>query len=335
MIPRTIPTWQSKTWQDELSDLITQPEELLTLLNLNPALLADAKRAASLFPLRVTRSYVARMAKSDPADPLLRQVLPLAEELVSTPNYSTDPLGESHFNPVPGLIHKYHGRVLLITTPQCAINCRYCFRRHFDYSANAPSRVQWQQALKYIDADSQLEEVILSGGDPLVASDKQLTWLVDQLSRIEHVKRLRIHTRLPIVLPARITQKLITALQQPTLQTVMVIHANHAQEIDNQVNTALAMLKQGGITTLNQSVLLKGVNDSANKLAILSKVLFQQGVLPYYLHLLDTVEGAAGFAVDLGRAKAIYSELLTMLPGYLVPKLVREEPGAKSKTPVI
>lgn len=335
MIPRTIPTWQSQTWQEELSELITRPEELFNLLELDPALLPAANQAADLFPFRTTRSFVSRMRRGDPNDPLLRQVLPMGDELEPDNSFSTDPLEESKFNPVRGIVHKYAGRVLLITSPQCAINCRYCFRRHFDYSANSPSRKEWQDALEYIRLDNTIEEVILSGGDPLAASDRQLKWLLAELAGIAHLTRLRIHSRLPIVLPSRITPELIEIIRSSRLQPVMVIHANHANEVNGEVGEALNQLKNANITLLNQSVLLKGVNDSAAVLASLSKVLFGHGVLPYYVHMLDLVKGAAGFKVDPARARAIYRELLTLLPGYLVPRPVKEDPGAASKTPVI
>lgn len=334
MIPRTIPTWQSKTWQEELSELITRPEELIELLELDPALLPAAKQAAELFPFRTTRSFVSRMRAGDPNDPLLRQVLPLKEELKADKSFSTDPLQESQFNPVRGVVHKYTGRVLLITSPQCAINCRYCFRRHFDYNANSPSRKEWQAALEYIRLDNTIEEVILSGGDPLAASDRQLEWLIGELADIAHLSRLRIHSRLPIVLPSRITPEFVALIHSSRLQPVMVVHANHSNEIDKEVAEAFNKMKSAGITLLNQSVLLNGVNDSATVLASLSKTLFAHGVLPYYVHMLDLVEGAAGFNVDPSRVRTIYRELLTLLPGYLVPKMVKEEPGAASKTPV-
>lgn len=335
MIHRTIPTWQSKTWQEELADLITRPEELLDLLNLDPALLPEAKRASQLFPLRVTRSFASRMRSGDPFDPLLRQVLPVGEELKPHAGFSADPLQETRFNPVSGIVHKYAGRVLLITSPQCAINCRYCFRRHFDYSSNSPSKKEWQEALNYIRHNDTIEEVILSGGDPLATSDRQLEWLLAQLNNIPHLTRLRIHSRLPVVLPSRVTGELVGFLRSSRLQSVMVVHANHPNEIDCDVRDGFARMKNAGITLLNQSVLLKGVNDSAPTLASLSKALFANGVLPYYVHMLDPVEGASGFIVDSSRSSAIYRELLTLLPGYLVPKLVKEEPGAASKTPMI
>ena len=314
--------------------MVTDPTELLTLVGLDPSLLASARRAAALFPLTVTRPYLERIEKGNINDPLLRQVLPVAEECLTEAEFTRDPLAEGEFNPAKGIIHKYHGRVLLVTTPRCAINCRFCFRRHFDYAANTPSRQQWLQALQYITADTSIDEVILSGGDPLIASDKQLAWLIKQLDGISHLQRLRIHTRLPIVLPSRITDTLISLLQTARLQPVIVVHCNHPNEIDEPVKQIFKMMLDAGITLLNQSVLLKGVNDSASTLVLLSKTLFRSGVLSYYLHMLDKVEGAAHFHLDETDIRKIYSEMLARLPGYLVPKLVKEVPGSTSKTPI-
>jgi EF-P beta-lysylation protein EpmB len=335
MITHTLPTWQSKSWQEELADLVTSPQELFELLHLDPCELDNAYRASESFPLRATRAYVSRIVPGNPNDPLLRQILPLGGELDAVPGYVADPLQESHANPLPGLIHKYRGRVLFVVAPQCAINCRYCFRRHFPYQDNTPGRNQWQAALDYIREDNTIEEVIYSGGDPLVVSDRQLAWLSREIAAIGHVKRLRVHSRLPIVAPNRITEQCLEWLSLPDLQTVMVIHCNHAQEIDQYVAEAMGRLKQAGVTLLNQTVLLRGINDDSETLANLSEALFRAGVLPYYLHLLDKVAGAAHFAVSEAAASALYQSLLARLPGYLVPKLVRETPGAASKTPVL
>ena len=334
MIHRTIPTWQARSWQDELSQLITEPEALFTALKLDPSHLEAAKRATSLFPLRVTQSFVNRMKLGNINDPLLLQVLPLREEFNRHPGYTTDPLEEADSNPVPGLIHKYHSRVLLIGAPQCAINCRYCFRRHFDYQANTPSRAQWLDALGYIRSTPEIDEVILSGGDPLVTSDRQLAWLIDELAAIPHLQRLRIHSRLPIVLPSRVTPELVNILTSSRLQPVLVVHCNHPQELDSEVESAFELLRNQGITLLNQTVLLKCINNDAETLIQLSKELFKLGVLPYYLHLLDKVEGTTHFDQNERDAKRLHSAMLAHLPGYLVPKLVREDAGATSKTPV-
>lgn len=333
MIPRTIATWHIKSWQEELSQLVRSPAELIARLNLDPALLPAANQAAEVFPVRATESYLARIKPGDPNDPLLRQILPLDAELTSPADYSRDPLHELESNPVPGLVHKYAGRVLLVASGACAINCRYCFRRHFPYETNTPGRQDWQAALDYIRTDSSLEEVILSGGDPLAVSDKQFAWLLQQLDAIPHVTRLRIHSRLPIVLPSRMSPEWLEILRASRLDKVLVIHANHPQELDESVRAALARVAASGVMLLNQSVLLAGVNDEAAVLAELSRTLIRFGVLPYYLHLLDKVDGAAHFAVADEKAQAIKQSLLQSLPGYMVPRLVREVAGAASKTP--
>ncbi len=335
MIPRTIPTWQSKSWQEELADIVTDPAELISMLKLDDKYLNEAKQACLAFPLRATRSYIKRIKPGDINDPLLKQILPLGTELDDIPGYTLDPLMEADFTPTPGLIHKYKGRVLLVAANQCAINCRYCFRRHFDYQSHNLSQEQWGNSLRYIENNLDIEEVILSGGDPLSASDKKIEWLVDRLASFSHITRLRIHTRLPIVAPSRVTDKLMAILTKTRLQSVIVVHINHPQEIDNEVTATLQKINASAITLLNQSVLLKGVNDNENTLTELSKTLFRQGVLPYYLHLLDKVVGTAHFDVEEAHASSLYKALLANLPGYLVPKLVKEAPNAPSKVPVI
>jgi len=283
--------------------------------------------------LRATQSYISRIKKGDPDDPLLRQILPRIEELVDRPGFSTDPLNESGSNPAAGIIHKYKRRALLIVTQACAIHCRYCFRRHFPYQENIGTQ-QWQQALDYLRKDSSLNEVILSGGDPLSANDLQLARLSTELAAIGHIERLRIHTRMPVVLPARIDSKLLAWLERWPGQKVVVIHSNHPNELNEEVAEAIHKLQTAGATVLNQSVLLRGVNDHAPTLARLSEKLFDIGVLPYYLHQLDPVSGAAHFEVDDDRARKIIAEVSAHLSGYLVPRLVREKPGAPAKQPV-
>jgi EF-P beta-lysylation protein EpmB len=334
MITRSVATVDSLTWQDQLANSIRNPEQLLKLLDLDPSLLDGALKAHQDFPLRVPLPYLQRINKGDPTDPLLRQVLPLGNELLAAPGYSEDPLDEQSANPIPGLVHKYHGRVLLIVSPNCAINCRYCFRRHFPYQDNKPGRNEWQQALSYIANDSSISEVIFSGGDPLAASDKQLKWLTENVAQIDHVKRLRVHTRLPIVIPDRITNSCLQWLTCTRLKTSMVIHSNHPNELDTAVAHALNQLKGAGVTLLNQTVLLSGINDSLPVLQQLSERLFDIGVLPYYLHQLDRINGAAHFEVSDAQAKLLVSELMATLPGYLVPKLVREMPNVKYKAPL-
>jgi L-lysine 2,3-aminomutase len=319
-------------WQVQLRNVITSRRELLDALGLSTDDVGLSGGACEDFPLKVPRSFVQRMRPGDPNDPLLLQVLSSELEMADTVAYSRDPVGESGAtNPRRGIMHKYHGRVLLIVSGGCAVNCRYCFRRHFPYHENLNSRQQWHEALDYIRADSSIEEVILSGGDPLVVTDEQLLQLVEQIARIGHVQRLRIHSRLPVVLPARITDKLLDAITHARLQTIMVIHCNHAREIDESVAFALTALRHRDITLLNQAVLLAGINDSLEAQLDLCQRLFATGTLPYYLHLLDKVQGSAHFDVPESKARRLLAGLSARLPGYLVPKLVREIAGADSK----
>lgn len=334
MIHGSLAPVESVSWQSLLSRSITDPEQLLRRLELDPALLAGARAGAADFPLRVPEPFIERMHKSDPNDPLLRQVLPLGEELLEHPDYVLDPLGEQHTNTRAGIIHKYHGRLLLIVSGGCAVNCRYCFRRHFPYGDNNLSTEQWQQALDYIRGDQSISEVIYSGGDPLAASDKRLAWLTREIAAIPHVRRLRVHTRLPVVIPQRVTSELIDALCGTRLPVVMVLHSNHANEFDAALGNAVLRLRQAGITLLNQTVLLRGVNDSLETLISLSETLGDHGILPYYLHVLDHVKGAQHFHVDDGAAMGLAAEMLARLPGFLVPRLVREVAGETSKTPL-
>ena len=320
-------------WRRALAEAITDADTLLALLGL-PAESAAAGPAASQFALRVPRGFVARMRPGDRRDPLLLQVLPDAAECAASTGYSSDPLGEAAAMAAPGLLHKYPGRVLLTLTGACGVHCRYCFRRHYPYAEANPSGQHWATALDYIAADTSIREVILSGGDPLSLSDARLARQITDLEKLPHVTRLRLHSRLPIVLPERVTPALLELLGSSRLQPILVVHANHPNEIDSQVRQALLQLKAAGITLLNQSVLLRGVNDTADCLAALSEALFDAGTLPYYLHQLDRVQGAAHFEVDDARARAILYTLLARLPGYLVPRLVREEAGKAGKTPL-
>jgi len=319
-------------WQKALSDLITDPKELLSMLELDPMLLDRAEAAVRQFPLKVPRRFLDQIEKGNPRDPLLLQVLPLAAELTEHADYVSDPLEEIKSNPIPGLLHKYHGRVLLTLTSACAVHCRYCFRRNFPYEDNNPGMSGWRALFDYIQQDSTITEVILSGGDPLSMSDKSLKLFCDQLQLIPHVKRLRFHTRLPVVLPERITDEFIDWITSVPFNVVMVIHMNHAREMSDAVKTVLQRLLNARVTLLNQSVLLKGVNDDVAILAELSEVLFAAGVLPYYLHVLDKVKGAAHFDMPEENAIQLHTALTHVLPGYLVPKLVREEAGEGAKT---
>jgi L-lysine 2,3-aminomutase len=321
-------------WRRELAEAIRDPAELLRILDLPATLLSAAERAAALFPLLAPRGFVARMRKGDVHDPLLRQVLPLGEETLSVPGFSADPLAETTCGPRPGVLHKYHGRALLVTTGACAVHCRYCFRRHFAYDELPRGRRWWSDAVEYVRADASLHEVLLSGGDPLTLPDAQLAALAEEFAEIPHLERLRVHTRLPVVLPSRVDQQLLTWLTGSRLAPVVVIHANHPAEIADDVALACRRLRDAGVTVLNQSVLLRGVNDDVGVLTELSERLFRAGVLPYYLHALDHVAGAGHFLVDDGRARALHTALAAQLPGYLVPRLVREEPGQAGKTPL-
>ncbi|MFO7277754.1 MAG: EF-P beta-lysylation protein EpmB [Pseudomonadota bacterium] len=329
--PRRTDSGIATRWQRELAEAVKSPRELVAALGLDPAVLPGALAADEVFRLRVPWSYVRRMRRGDPADPLLRQVLPVARELDEHPGYTGDPLGERAALRAPGLLHKYHGRVLLVTTPACAVHCRYCFRREFPYAEQTAGAPRWNEALEVIRNDASIEEVILSGGDPLSLSDARLAQLTDALARIPHVRRLRVHTRTPIVLPSRVDEGLERWLSRLPWPVVLVLHANHPNEIDADVRSACGRLRATGATLLNQSVLLAGVNDDAEVLAELSRRLFDCGVLPYYLHLLDRVRGAAHFEVDEERARRIAGELAASLPGYLVPRLAREVYGAPAK----
>lgn len=332
MIPRSQVIQQLGSWQQQLASAISDPRELLAMLDLDADRFALSDSASQQFHLRVPLSFVQRMRSGDYHDPLLRQVLPVNDENNLQPGYSEDPLMESATMPVPGLLHKYRGRVLLTVTGACAIHCRYCFRRHFPYSSANPAASEWQQALAYIYTHSDIEEVILSGGDPLSLTDDKLSKLVGQLQTIPHLRRLRIHTRTPVVLPARINTALLDWLSATPLKTIMVLHINHANEIGAELSEAVQALARTGTSLLNQSVLLKGVNDSIDTLRVLSGRLIESGILPYYLHQLDPVQGAAHFAVDDGAAVKIVQALNQCLPGYMVPKLVREIAGHGSKT---
>ena len=319
-------------WQTVLSQTISSPAQLISYLELPESLLDRADQACLEFAMRVPKPWLDRIEKGNIHDPLLKQILPAAEELHQVPGFITDPLAEKESNPTEGLIHKYQGRVLVVLTGACAINCRYCFRRHFPYQENKLGPEQWQAILDYIQADTSISEVIFSGGDPLVSSDKRLQQLVQDLEQIPHLQRLRIHSRLPVVLPQRVTANLCSILEKTRLNVVTVIHSNHANEIDNAVAQAVTLLKQAGSTVLNQAVLLRGINDSVEQLKALSETLFQAGILPYYLFTFDPVKGAAHFDVPDSEAKQLIQQLQAQLPGYLVPKLAREIPGQPSKT---
>lgn len=318
-----------------MAGAIRDPLDLLERLRLSPERWGPgAQRGHGLFPVFVPEPYLARIEPGNPDDPLLRQVLPLDEEAHPVPGFTADPLDEATSTATPGLIRKYRTRALLVMTGACAINCRYCFRRLFPYNEHKLGSEEQRQALDFLERHTEINEVILSGGDPLVTSDRSLAHWVSALQPIKHIRRLRIHTRLPVVIPQRVTDDLLDLLEQSRFQSVIVLHINHPAEIDTAVIQACRSLKGTGATLLNQSVLLNGINDSAATLSALSERLFEAGVLPYYLHSLDPVEGAAHFQVPVLRARMLMSEMLEMLPGFLVPKLVREFPGRSSKTPL-
>ncbi len=327
---------QKSAWQTAMANAVTDPAILLDLLALDSALLKPAQKAAKLFGLRVPHSFIQRMEKGNPNDPLLLQVLPLHAELNPILGFSADPLGEQEkkYNILPGLLHKYHGRVLITLVGSCGINCRYCFRREFPYENNNPGKKGWDKILTYISERPDITEVILSGGDPLVGSDDFLKSFCDQLLQIPHVTTLRIHSRMPIVIPERITDSLINYLRDYPLRKILVLHTNHPNEINSEVILALKKLSLINMTLLNQSVLLKNINANSKTLTSLSEKLWSMGVLPYYLHLLDKVSGTAHFDIGEITAKKLVGKLQENLPGYLVPKLVREVPGEKHKTPI-
>jgi len=337
MIPEIDTLWHPKhienTWQQALRQVIRDPNQLLSLLDLSHHPLAQQIVQQPRFPLRVPLGYIARMQKGNFDDPLLRQVLPLRMELQQHRAFSCDPVGDKAAEKIPNLLHKYQGRMLILATSACAIHCRYCFRQHHQYISENP--LINQQIIDTMRADQTLTEIILSGGDPLMLDDESLAHFTAQLATIPQIKRLRLHTRMPIVLPERITINLIKSLTSTHLSLIIIIHANHANEFDQKVRSALYKLFEAGITLLNQSVLLHGVNDNKEALTHLSETLFQNHVIPYYLHLLDKVQGAQHFDIPEKQAIKLIDSMRKNLPGYLVPKLVREIAGLPYKQQII
>jgi L-lysine 2,3-aminomutase len=327
--------YQEQNWQSQLSDLITDPHELLSLLNLSPEqLLSGALLASEQFKLRVPRAFVDKIKPGDPFDPLLLQVLPHHLELEEHAGFVTDPLGEEQANQQPGVLHKYKSRFLLTLTGACAVHCRYCFRRHFPYQENLPKNDDWVNIAQYIQQHPDINEVILSGGDPLTLNNRKLKLWIDRLETLPQIQFLRIHSRVPVVMPTRLDDEFISLLKNSRLRIILVIHSNHASELDDFTCAKLNALVQAHITVFNQAVLLKGVNDSTQVLVDLSYRLFQAGVLPYYLHVLDKVKGAHHFDLPAKDIDDLYRDVLASLPGYLVPKLVREIAGENNKTPL-
>ena len=321
-------------WQKALREAVRDPRELLDLLGLDRLAPRLSDEAMVQFPLRVPRGFVARMRRGDPSDPLLRQVLPLDDEMRPMPGFGLDAVGDGAAKTAPGVIQKYRGRALLVATGSCAIHCRYCFRRHFPYAEETAARDGWRDAVDLIRRDASIEEVLLSGGDPLSLSNGKLAELTGALADIPHLRRLRIHSRLPIVVPERVDDGLMGWLSTLPWPVTLVVHANHANEFDGTVDAALGRLRAAGVHLLNQAVLLRGVNDSVDALGALSERGFAAGVLPYYLHQLDRVAGVAHFEVDDAHARALHAGLAARLSGYLVPRLVREIPGDTGKRPL-
>ncbi len=317
------------SWQASIRDALRTAGDLRAAVGLPPG---DDRDHG--FPVMVTREFAGRIVRGDPHDPLLRQVLPVNAESASVVGFVNDPVGDPAAAAAPGLLHKYDGRALILTTPACGIHCRYCFRRTFDYKTHSGRTEQFASAIEYLQNNSSIAEVLLSGGDPLMMTDASLSQLIDQIESIEHVRRLRLHTRMPIVVPSRVTDALLQRLRSSRLAVWMVVHVNHAAEIDSATARALTRLVDAGVPVLNQSVLLAGVNDTVDALADLSERLIDLRVIPYYLHLLDRVAGAAHFDVPRPRAVALIDQLRGRLPGYAVPRLVREIAGQSSKTPI-
>jgi EF-P beta-lysylation protein EpmB len=320
-------------WQKELANVVTCPKKLVEMLGLEAHFTEKDLEARRLFPMRVPQPFINKMRFGDPNDPLLLQVLPQHQEFITQIGYNKDPLEEQQ-SAIPGLLHKYRSRVLVMFKTGCAVNCRYCFRRHFPYQDNQVNKQALLEVIKYLKSHSHVNEVILSGGDPLMAKDNAISWFLEQLEQLPQIKRLRIHSRLPVVIPARITLELCERFKASPLKIIFVNHINHGNEIDDDFENAMQMLKQANVTLLNQAVLLKGINDTVEAQVALSEKLFEADILPYYLHLLDKVEGASHFDMSEEAALNLMAGMLAELPGFLVPKLVREIGGKTSKTPI-
>ena len=321
-------------WQQQLKDAVTSSVVLLELLGLQKEQLGDVAQvtvAHQQFAVRVPRPFIAKMEKGNADDPLLKQVLVHSQELDVVAGYTRDPLAEMSANPLPGLLHKYKTRVLLTLSVACAVNCRYCFRRHFPYEDQAMDFSRQQAVIAYLREHPEINEVILSGGDPLMLKDQRLDDWLQQLEAVQSLTRLRIHTRFPVVIPDRITFELAQTLSRSRLKAIVVLHINHRNEIDDALIKQLKLLLSENVLLLNQSVLLQGVNDDVGVLTELSEKLFYSGVLPYYLHCLDKVQGAAHFDLKKSQVLALYQQLQGQLPGFLVPKLVEERAGVAHK----
>lgn len=318
-------------WKEALSSAVRDPLHLLELLDLTDQKYQDQVLLGDKFNLFVPLSYVKKMKKGDWNDPLLKQVLPIKDETVKVFGFVSDPVGDLNAEISTGVLKKYQGRVLIVTTGACAVHCRYCFRRHFPYANSMPDKAKWQQTLEVIKSDESISEVILSGGDPLMLPDDRLSRMCQELANIPHVKTLRFHTRVPVFLPERITSNFLSWLAKLGTKVVMVVHANHANELDEEFERLMKKISAIGVTLLNQSVLLKNINDDVIELSSLSERLFECDILPYYVHQLDKVQGAAHFEVTDEEMKVIQNQMRECLPGYLVPKFVREVSGERSK----
>ncbi|WP_343153702.1 EF-P beta-lysylation protein EpmB [Buchnera aphidicola (Mindarus keteleerifoliae)] len=324
---------KNELWMNELSKNVTSVKKLFNLLNIKDVTDFYTKnKILKSFPLRVPLKFVERMKKNNLKDPLLLQILIKKQEIFNFLGFNKDPLKEEKNIIFPGLIKKYSDRVLLLVKTNCAINCRYCFRKFFPYKNNLGNKKNWHNSLNYIKENQQLKEIILSGGDPLMAKDKEINWLLKKIQKIKHIKRIRIHSRLPVVIPSRITEKLCKIFKSIKIKILLVTHINHAQEINKEVKNSMNLLKKTGIFLLNQSVLLRGVNDTYTDLLNLSNKLFEANILPYYLHMLDPVYGTKHFYVKKSKAKKIMRKLTKKISGFLVPKLVLEKSNEQSKT---
>lgn len=322
------PPVSTSVWQQELQHAINNPDHLLHLLELPPTHFSPA--AHRQFKLRVPHSYLKKIAKRTPEDPLLLQILPVAEELCLDPTFNSDPTGDQIAEKIPGLLQKYAHRALLLVSKTCPLHCRYCFRRHLSFPPpTLPDTLQW------LNKQDSLHEVILSGGDPLTLSDDKLTAWITALAGLPDLRRLRIHTRFPSTIPSRITPKLLQGLTQTHLQPILVLHINHPQEINEEVHNALEQLYRAGILLLNQAVLLKGINDNLDILTQLSETLIHHKIFPYYLHQLDQVQGATHFQVTVSQRQLLTEQLRTHLPGYLMPQIVEEVAGSPYKKPLL
>jgi EF-P beta-lysylation protein EpmB len=320
------------SWSQHLSQAITSLPKLINHLGLPVSLIEQGTEADQSFKLLVPRPYLSRIEYGNPNDPLLLQILPSTTEMQKVLGYNKDPLEEADHNPQKAIVHKYKRRLLVITTGTCAVNCRYCFRRHFPYDDNQLAQAEWQSVIEYLQVHPEVNEVILSGGDPLMMKDTLLADKVRQIEALPQVKRLRIHSRLPVVIPARVTDDMIDWIRASRLDIIMVWHINHANEVDEELAQAALKLKQAGVTVLNQGVLLRGINDSVEAQVNLSEAVFSAGILPYYMFTLDPVEGAAHFDISVEDAQKLMGKVAAELPGYLVPKLAKEIPGKASKT---